>query len=215
MRKAMMSLVAFALGVAGAAAVGSGPALAQGGVDLPQQAACYKWDIFPDATIRYVVKRKGPLTTTREIEKFGHPRQTVYEAEGKGVNPCGSNTMAVLDGAVVVARPGPDQTFGAHLGVEVYSVRGDGDLGGDDTCRPFQLDCTTPEITPTPTEWFCDSRNEFDVYHGASVLTLVNPRRNRRCSFFENGGSQEEGVEARATDGLSAEPGPGSPPPQR
>lgn len=213
MRKSMTSMIAFALGLIGAMAMGGNPASAQGGPPPTQQSACYEWDIFPNSPIRYVARRKGNLTTRAELQEFGHPRQRVFEAEGKGVNPCGPNTMAVLDGGVVVARPGAELDGGAHLGIEIYVVRGDGELGGDDFCRPYHFDCTSPEASPTPDRWSCQSRNEFDVYHGISTLRRVNPLQQRLCSIFENGTFEEPGPQALGADGVSVEPGPGNPAP--
>ncbi|MEE9295519.1 MAG: hypothetical protein V3W34_11230 [Phycisphaerae bacterium] len=82
-------------------------------------------------------------------------------------------------------RIGEPETFGAHMGLQVDSVRGDG-VTFFDFCRPYQLDCTSEESSPTPGTWFCESRNEFDVYHGPSTLKLIDPLQLDRCSTFED-----------------------------
>jgi len=165
---------------------------------------------FPQCSDPVRRQKKDSLTARDESKEFEHPRQTVFEVEGKAVNPCGDlSEIAVLDGGVVVASPETNQSGGAHLGIEVYSVRGDGVFGGVDTCRPFQFDCTSLEASATPDQWSCQSRNEFDVYHGISTLTKVDPLGQPLCSVFEDG-TFEDSVEAEALS-PSAEPGPGSP----
>ena len=146
------------------------------------QSACYQWSAFPNERLRLDVKFHSRLTTFKEKKLFGHPVQTAYSVHGKHVGPCGFNTMVASTGTIVST---PDA--GQHLGLDSHASRGDGNFFGNDFCRSITFDCTTDEDSPIPNLWSCQSRNEFDVYHGNSTLRRVDPNQDRRCSIFENG----------------------------
>jgi hypothetical protein len=208
MRATLGKLAVVAAGLIAASFVTTGPAQAQAS-DPGQvaQTVCYAWNIFPNSPLRLRVGQLYRLTTADEIEKFGHPLQGVAAVHGKGAGPCSptDTTMATAVGTVIIARDeGIDGApFGAHLGLEVHAVRGDA-VG--EFCRPYQLDCTSREVSTTPQQWFCQSRNEWDVFHGESILTLVDPLSDQGCSVFEDG-APVDGGNGPLADG----PAPGRP----
>jgi hypothetical protein len=150
---------------------------------------CYKWSIFPDERFKLNVEEHSRLSERKEEKHFGHPRQIAFSVHGKEIGFCGARTMVAVTGTVVTAQPNSHTTgqTGAHMGLEVHASRGDGSFGGSDFCRSGEFDCTTSEVSPTPAVWQCESRNEFDVYHGASTLTKVVESDDPLCSFFEDG----------------------------
>ena len=151
--------------------------------DGDDNLVCYMWDIFPNERFKLNVKRHSPLSEKKEERNFGHPRQTAFSIHGKHVI---FDTMATVEGSVVTA----DKTSttarptGAHMGIHSKFVRGD---GASDFARPVTLECTTDEVSATPTRWSCQSRNEFDIYHGFSKLTRVDETQDPACSIFEDG----------------------------
>ena len=161
--------------------------------DRDDRLVCYLWDIFPDERYKLNVKLHSALSERKEEKKFGHASQTAYSVHGKEVGGCGGDTMFTTTGTVVTAKPskhsdsGKPTPVGAHMGLEVHISRGDGYLFGKDFCRSIEVDCTSDEISATPKKWTCESRNEFDVYHGISTLVKVDEKKDPRCSIFEEG----------------------------
>ena len=147
---------------------------------------CYQWDIFPNERFKLNVKKHSPLSKKEEEKKFRYPRQTAFSVHGKHVI---FETMATVEGSVVTAdktSPTVGPT-GAHMDIHSKFVRGDGAFGGFDFARPVTVECTTDEVSATPTTWSCQSRNEFDTYHGFSKLTKVKEKNDPACSIFEDG----------------------------
>jgi hypothetical protein len=148
-----------------------------------EQLVCYAWDMFPDERLKLNVKKHSRLSERKEERNFGHPRQTAFSVHGKHV--IGDN-MATVEGSVVTAAKtsttaGPS---GAHMGLHSKFVRGDGAV---DFARPVTVECTTDEVSATPATWTCQSRNDFDVYHGFSKLTRSDETNDPACSIFEDG----------------------------
>jgi hypothetical protein len=161
-----------------------------------QDDICYAWDIFPAERFRLDVRKHSRLSTAQEERVFQHPRQTAYRVNGKHVI---FDIIAAVDGTVVVGatssasrRIGPD---GAHMGLHSIFVRG---AGVFDFARPVTVDCTTEEADATPNVWHCQSRNEFDIYHGFSTLTRVDVRADALCSVFEDGAVVRGGTGIRS-----------------
>lgn len=150
------------------------------------EPVCYTWDIFPNERFKLNVKKHSPLSESEEEKNFGHARQTSYSVHGKEVGFCGGDSMVGVTGTVITAKGTSDTTgqTGAHMGLEVHASRG---FDGEEFCRSGEIDCTTDEVNRTPKTWRCFSRNEFDVFHGASTLTKVDERDDPRCSIFEDG----------------------------
>lgn len=140
---------------------------------------CYAWSAFPNERLRLDIAPHSPLTESNEERKFDHPRQAAFSVHGKEIGGCGGDTMGTVTGTIVTAAD-----RGAHMGVVAHFSRGNGQI---DFCRSFTFDCTTREEGPAPDRWSCQSRNEFDVYHGISELRKVDPTEDPRCSVFENG----------------------------
>lgn len=149
----------------------------------PTMTACYKWDKFPRERFALSIKRYGGLVTTEPRNDFIESQlQTSHGVHGKHVGACGPNTIALSDGTFLKAKG-----IGSHLGIQSLSSRGDGELGGQDWCRSIDLECISEEDVQVPKEFKCRSRNEFDVYHGASELKLVeNPAADPLCNAFED-----------------------------
>ncbi|SFE02137.1 hypothetical protein [Nitrosomonas sp. Nm166] len=152
------------------------------------ELACYKWDIFPDERFKLDIKKHSPLSERKEEHKFGHAKQTAFSVHGKHVL---HDWMATVEGTVVTAAPSNNSSntksskdTGAHLGLLAKWVRGN---GNHDFARSVTLDCTTSEVSSAPKTWHCESRNEFNVYHGFSKLTWVDETKDPACSIFQNG----------------------------
>jgi hypothetical protein len=144
---------------------------------------CYLWDIFPDERFKLNVSRHSPLSERAEERAFGHPRQTAFSVHGKHVL---FDTMATVEGTVVTATrasatAGPT---GAHMGLHSKFVRGDGSF---DFARPITVECTADEVSATPAVWNCQSRNDFDTYHGFSQLIRIDEAADPVCGVFEDG----------------------------
>lgn len=149
------------------------------------QSVCYKWSAFPAERYRLDVRPHSPLG----------PGQFAFSVHGKEVGACGAETMVAVTGTVVRKLSPPPR--GVHMGLEVHASRG---VGVEDTCRSIEVDCTAPGVSVTPPTWFCKSRNEFDVFHGASTLTLV---ADAPCAFFQDGTAlAPEGVGVGPASGL-------------
>jgi hypothetical protein len=151
--------------------------------DGRKELVCYAWDIFPNERFKLNVREHSPLSEGKEEKDFGHARQTAFSVHGKQVGTCGGDSMVAVDGTVITAKPTRHTTgqIGAHMGIETHSAR------AGDSCRSLIVECTTTELTATPRSWNCFSRNEFEVFQGASTLTKVDETHDPRCSIFEDG----------------------------
>jgi hypothetical protein len=166
--------------------------------DDHDRLVCYLWDIFPDERFKLNVKEHSPLSNRRETRNFGHARQTAFSVHGKHVV---FDTMATVEGTVVTAAKTSATTGprGSHMGLHSKFVRGD---GVSDFARPLTVECTSDEVSPTPKTWSCQSRNDFDIYHGFSNLIRVDERKDPACSIFEDGEFGEFGTNAITVDVL-------------
>jgi hypothetical protein len=196
-------VLAATLVLAGIAMLPTVSATGEDDKDREDTLVCYTWDIFPNSPLKLNVKKHSPLSERKEEREFGHAKQTAFSVHGKGVSPCGGDSMAALDGTVITAQPTSQTTgqYGAHMGVEVHVSR------VNDSCRSYTIDCTTTEVSETPKTWSCFSRNEFDGFHGASTLTKVDESKDPRCSIFEDGFGAYGTAETTATDATGPAPG--------
>jgi len=141
--------------------------------------ACYQWSVFPRERINLNIRGGGPLSASTEAVT-----QRTRGIHGKHVGSCGRGSNAALVGVLVET-----DTLGSHLGLRSTQSRGEGRFGGDDHCRSVSIECYSEEISLTPTEWICESRNEFDVYHGHSTLKLIaidTAADDPLCGVFED-----------------------------
>ncbi|SFN07552.1 hypothetical protein [Nitrosomonas communis] len=175
------------------------------------QLACYQWDIFPDERFNLNVKTHSSLSKGTKKQDSGtsgkdsgHAQQKAYSVHGKHVV---HDFMATVEGTVITAGEtsgttgttgGTADSTGAHLGLLAKWVRGDGKSA--DFVRSVTVDCTTDEASATPHTWTCESRNEFDVYHGFSRLTKVDETRDHACNTFEDG--KHRGTAALTADSI-------------
>jgi hypothetical protein len=148
---------------------------------------CYQWDAFPDERLRVSIRKPAAITETV-------PPQVEWGLTGKHVGACGEGTAPVVRGTIIA-----DEVEGtAHMGIYSIIVRGEGD---SETCTTVNWSCSAPEPVRAPDQWFCESRNELDVYQGASTLTkITDPEGDPLCGVFEAGLSSPEGVVASGTD---------------
>jgi hypothetical protein len=141
------------------------------------QLVCYIAEGFIDV-LKLNIKFHSDLSTRKEEQKFGHPEQDAFSVHGKDVDACGFDTLANLEGTVVVATE-PD--VGSHLGLHIKLVR-------PDVCKPVTLDCTSPESSSAPPSWECFFRNEFGVQGSVTLLRVVE-EETPECSKFQDGRS--------------------------
>jgi hypothetical protein len=150
--------------------------------------ACYQWSAFPRERINLNIRGGGPLSASTEAVT-----QRTRGIHGKHVGSCGRGTNAALVGVLTEI-----DTVGGHLGLYSAQSRGGERSGSDDNCRSVSIECFSEEQTLTPTEWTCQSRNEFDVYHGHSKLTLVaidTAPDDPLCGVFEDKDTFEDSNE--------------------
>ena len=150
--------------------------------------ACYEWSAFPRERINLNIRGGGPLSASTEAIT-----QRTRGIHGKHVGSCGRGTNAALVGVLVET-----DTAGSHLGLYSAQSRGTERYAADDNCRSVSIECYSEEVTLTPTEWICESRNEFDDYHGHSKLTLVaidTAPDDARCGVFEDKDTFEDSNE--------------------
>jgi len=148
---------------------------------------CYQWDAFPNERLRVSIRKPAPITETV-------PAQVEWGLTGKHVGACGEGTAPVVRGTIVA-----DEVMGtSHMGIYTIAVRGDGD---SESCRTVNWNCSAPLPVRTPDVWFCESRNEFDVYQGPSTLTkITDPAGDPLCGVFETALSSPEGAVASGTE---------------
>lgn len=147
---------------------------------------CYAWDAFPGERLRVSIRKPAPITETV-------PEQVEWGLTGKHVGACGEGTAPVVRGTIVA-----DPVEGvAHMGIYTIAVRGGSD---SETCRTVNWRCSAPAPVRAPDTWDCESRNEFDVYHGRSKLTkITDPAGDPLCGVFETGLSSPDGAVTSGT----------------
>mgnify|MGYP001827685202 CR=1 FL=1 len=133
---------------------------------------CYKWDSFPDERLRISIRKPAPITETT-------PAQVEWGLTGKHIGACGNGTTPVVRGTIIA-----DEVEGTtHMGIYSIAVRGSSD---SESCRTVNWNCSASLPVRAPESWSCESRNEFDVYHGASTLTkITDPEGDPLCGVFE------------------------------
>ena len=147
---------------------------------------CYQWNAFPSERLRVSIRKPAPITETV-------PAQVEWGLTGKHVGVCGEGTAPVVRGTIVA-----DEVQGtSHMGIYSIAVRGDGD---SEICRTVNWNCSASLPVRAPDEWFCESRNEFDTYHGSSTLTkITDPAGDPLCGVFEDAISSPQGAVASGT----------------
>lgn len=146
---------------------------------------CYKWDTFPDERLRVSIRKPASVTET-------DPPQVEWGLTGKHIGACGEGTAPVVRGTIVA----DDKT--THMGIYSIGVRGDGDT---ETCRTVNWNCSADSPVRAPETWYCESRNEFDDYHGSSMLTkITDPAGDPLCGVFEVGLSSPAGAAASGNE---------------
>lgn len=153
--------------------------------------ACYYWSAFPDERINLNIRGGGPLSAaTEELV------QRTHGIHGKHVGSCGEDTNSALVGVLTF-----QEKVGAHLGIYSPQSRGKEDFNANDVCRSVSIECYSNEASKTPAEWTCQSRNEFDVYHGESKLQLIaidTAPDDPLCGVFEDKDAFEDSNEEKS-----------------
>ncbi|MEN8176996.1 MAG: hypothetical protein ABFS39_00060 [Pseudomonadota bacterium] len=162
--------------------------------------ACYSWSAFPDERINLNIRGGGPLSAAAETMA-----QRTHGIHGKHVGSCGEDTNSALVG-VLVFKAGT----GSTLGIYSPQSRGKEKFNADDVCRSVTIECYSNEVSKTPAEWTCQSRNEFDVYHGESKLELIAidvAPDDPLCGVFEDKDAFEDSNEndSGVASGMRAE----------
>ena len=153
--------------------------------------ACYSWSAFPDERINLNIRGGGPLSAATEALV-----QRTHGIHGKHVGSCGEDTNSALVGVLTF-----QETVGAHLGIYSPQSRGKEKFNANDVCRSVSIECYSDEASLTPAEWTCQSRNEFDVYHGESKLQLIaldTAPDDPRCGVFEDKDAFEDSNEEKS-----------------
>jgi hypothetical protein len=153
-----------------------------------RRLVCYTWDIFPNERFMLDVEKHSPLSENPEqsgSSSNGKLKQLAFSVHGKHVVQ--DFGMSAVNGTIVRAKD-----VGAHMGLHSIFIRGNGAF---EFSRPVTVDCTTDEDTAVPTVWNCESRNEFDTYHGFSKLTKVDETQDPLCNCFQNGKFVCDGTE--------------------
>jgi hypothetical protein len=147
---------------------------------------CYSWDAFPDERLRVSIRKPAAITETE-------PAQVEWGLTGKHVGACGEDTAPVVRGTIIA-----DEVEGtAHMGIYSINVRGSDET---ETCRTVNWSCSAPLPVRAPDNWYCESRNEFDIYHGTSMLTkITDPAGDPLCGVFEAALTSPDGDAASGT----------------
>ena len=150
--------------------------------------ACYSWSAFPNERINLNIRGGGPLSAASETMS-----QRTHGIHGKHVGSCGEDTNSALVG-VLVFKAGT----GSILGLYSPQSRGKEKFNATDVCRSVTIECFSDEVSKTPSKWTCQSRNEFDDYHGESTLELIaldTAPDDPLCGVFEDKDTFEDSNE--------------------
>lgn len=164
-----------------------GQAVADANEEGQVALVCYKWDAFPNERLRISIRKPAPITDTI-------PAQVEWGLTGKHVGACGDGTTPVVRGTIIA-----DEVTGTtHMGIYSIAVRAAGDA---ESCRTVNWNCSSSLPVRAPENWSCESRNEFDVYHGASTLTkITDPAGDPLCGIFEAGLTSPGGAVASGNE---------------
>ena len=139
----------------------------------------------PPLVLRYLHTSAGSINTDTEARQLKHLRQQAYSLVGKATvlfdDRCAGGSvvpsctevvdnlpqirlMTTIDGAIITGRQlvgyeSPDAP-GAHMGINVQFLRYIPGIGI--AIGPLTLECTSPQPSPTPQNWLCSVRAEFD-----------------------------------------------------
>jgi hypothetical protein len=176
----------------------------------------------PPIVLRYIPTNVGSINTDTEAKQLHHLKQTAFSLVGKATalfgyrcdtqdpQPAGEcpgttgegqiRLMTTIDGTIIVGKllsgaTSPDEP-GAHMGINMHLLRRV--LGGYISVGPVDLECSTPQTSPTPGYWRCNIRAEFDypfeygVFWQLAVndeiqLVKVNSAQTPACSVFQDG----------------------------
>lgn len=120
-------------------------------------SVCYEFDEGGSVLV-LDVKAHSALTTTREAEEAGAPRQTTYSAHGK-----------VIFGGEALFAQGATITVGRGVGAALSLYGGP--------------DCFSNRGSPKPKEWQCPFVNEEEEVE-LFTFTKVDPSINKLCNVF-------------------------------
>jgi hypothetical protein len=188
---------------------------------VPANYAAASFDGEPPLVLRYIPVGVGDINTDKEARNLGHLRQKAYSLVGKatalfddhcattGPTDCEVVTddldqirlMTTIDGTVITGRvisgTNPVDGPGAHMGINMHFLR---TIPGiqEFAVGPIDLECTSPQASPTPSTWTCQIRAEFDLalyfpffqqyaFNVPIQLVKLQPNTARACSVFKDG----------------------------
>lgn len=136
------------------------------------------------------IKKHSSLSTTAEVQQFGHPSQFVYSVHGKHVGVCGritlppgepKPTVRTVVGTLVTTVKGtrPSQDAGqARMGLETYST-----TGCPEWCRDVEISCKSTGDGFPPASWHCYGMNKWGNEFEFDLVKVSE----KDCCSFEDG----------------------------
>jgi hypothetical protein len=139
----------------------------------------------PPLVLRYLHTSVGSINTDTEARQLKHLRQQAYSLVGKTTvlfdDKCAAGSvvpnctqvvdnlpqlrlMTTIDGAIITGKQlsgyqSPDPP-GAHMGINMQFLRYIPGVGL--AIGPITLECTSSQPSPTPANWLCSLKAEFD-----------------------------------------------------
>ena len=143
--------------------------LAALGSEGSAQLACYAWDAFPTFRFTLDIQEHSFLSEPEE------PPQFAFSIHGKLVSaaiPATRPTTGTLVSTIPLGQPSQ-----AHLGLLSSAAA--------PALRDVHVKCQAGDVPGfLPPVWHCFSYNDFGVFHGPSVLTLVKESEDPVCGSF-------------------------------
>jgi hypothetical protein len=134
------------------------------------QLACYTWDAFPAFRFKLDLREHSFLSEPTES-----PSQFALSVHGKLVSaaiPATRPTTGTVVSTIPLGQPSQ-----AHLGLLSSAAAPE--------LRDVHVKCQAGDAPGFPPPvWQCFSYNDFGVFHGASMLTLVKESEDPVCGTF-------------------------------
>lgn len=153
------------------------------------------FDNYSPLVVRYIPVNVGSINTDTEAKQLGHLKQQAYSLVGKATvlfdrrcdaagpaTTCTSTDhqfrlMTTVDGTIITGKvllgTQPADPPGAHMGIDVQFLRRIPEYEGF-AIGPLTLECTSPQPSPSPAEWFCNVKAEIDIGYVPFYQNLIN-----------------------------------------
>ena len=147
--------------------------------------------VDPAQIVRLNIKKHSRLTEPQEEQKFNHPRQTTYSAQGKWIakdSDSGEITLASVTGQVLVADGVPPGENATRLALTIFNLLSAGNILGVGQFGAYHLECGSETSSASPgaytsCRWRTPNGSVF-VSIGFEVLGRIDPLENDLCSQF-------------------------------